>query len=146
MTGMRAAIGFTTLHLAAMLLRNSTSAAVACAVLAGAATADPAATASASQPQAGHHPRWVRTPSPDEFSWAYPPEAARSGIGGRATMACQVTAQGTLSPCRVVAEDPPGRGFGEAALKLAPYFRMAGANESNTPATIYIPVQFAPRR
>jgi len=36
-----------------------------------------------------------------------------------------VAASGAVGSCEVIAETPVGYGFGKAALRLAPYFRMS---------------------
>jgi protein TonB len=38
---------------------------------------------------------------------------------GSAKLQCRVMADGSLQSCKVVAEDPPGKGFGEAAMQMA---------------------------
>ena len=38
---------------------------------------------------------------------------------GSAKLQCLVMADGSLMSCKVVSEDPPGKGFGEAALHMA---------------------------
>ena len=38
---------------------------------------------------------------------------------GSAKLQCLVMADGSLTSCKVVSEDPPGKGFGEAALHMA---------------------------
>ncbi len=38
---------------------------------------------------------------------------------GSAKLQCLVMADGALQSCKVVAEDPPGKGFGEAAMHMA---------------------------
>lgn len=38
---------------------------------------------------------------------------------GSAKLQCMVMADGTLQSCKVVSEDPPGEGFGQAALASA---------------------------
>ena len=63
-------------------------------------------------------------------------------------MKCRVTEQGTLADCSVVSEDPPGEGFGEAALKLSGGFRMepkTADGQSVKGAVIVIPIRFTPR-
>jgi TonB family protein len=69
-------------------------------------------------------PHWVRTPNGDDFARVYPSAAMRRGIEGHTTMRCDVKADGTLTNCVVTEETPKGAGFGDAALKLAPKFRM----------------------
>lgn len=71
------------------------------------------------------NPTWLTKPGADEMARFYPDRAVRLERTGDATIACQVTADGAVAPCRVVSETPAGFGFGEAALKLARYFRMS---------------------
>ena len=54
----------------------------------------------------------------------YPPQAKKEGKAGDATISCTVTDHSTLQDCKVLAEDPPGYGFGESALRIAQYFKM----------------------
>ena len=86
-----------------------------------------------------HRPRFVRTPSGDEFEAAYPPEAARRGISGTATMRCAINISGRLEACEILAEEPKGQGFGQATLVLARYFEIVDPSPS---AAITIPIHF----
>ena len=70
------------------------------------------------------HPQWVRTPSSDDVGRTYPKDARRKGVTGESAMVCTVTRKGTLTDCGVTLDRPQGHGFGAAALKLAPLFRM----------------------
>jgi protein TonB len=47
----------------------------------------------------------------------YPPIALRSGIEGRVFLELFIDPQGGIRQVRVLREEPPGRGFGEAAAK-----------------------------
>jgi len=47
----------------------------------------------------------------------YPPIALRSGIAGRVILELLVDRTGTVQRILVIKEDPPERGFGEAAVK-----------------------------
>lgn len=69
-------------------------------------------------------PGWAGLPSSADIGQVYPPAALAQRVGGKATIACRVNADGTLSECAAVAEKPAGMGFGDAALKLVPLFRM----------------------
>jgi protein TonB len=54
-------------------------------------------------------------------------------------------AVGSLDHCIVVEETPAGLGFGEAALKLAPEFRMRRATIDGVPEqkpVVRIPIRF----
>jgi len=48
----------------------------------------------------------------------YPPIALRSGISGRVTLELFVDRTGVVQRVVIVKEDPPERGFGEAAVKV----------------------------
>ncbi len=88
-------------------------------------------------------PTWVRTPTSDQVARSYPSGAPNHGS---ARIVCSATPQGELVDCKLVAEDPPGAGFGGALLKLARYFKMAPVTRDGIPVAggrVLIPVHFA---
>lgn len=90
-------------------------------------------------------PRWIREASGEEMDVAFPARAASAGItSGMAALDCDVTPEGVLTHCRVSRESPPGMGFGEAALSVAPDFRLAP--QSGHPAPANLVLQWRKRR
>jgi TonB family protein len=74
----------------------------------------------------------------------YPPDAQSSGREGRAVIKCKITVRGTAEDCVVVSEDPPGLGFGQAALGMSCLFKFKPAMADGKPveAERTIPIRF----
>lgn len=91
------------------------------------------------------NPDWLTRPGPNEFSRFYPQAALDQNASGAATLACTVSASGAVHDCAIAAETPRGLGFGDAARKLAPYFKLRPQTRDGTPvdgAHINIPIRF----
>lgn len=71
------------------------------------------------------NPEWQKKPSSADLAGVFPTAAVKAGKDGKAGIGCQVTVEGFLQNCKVLWEDPVGLGFGQAALQLAPQFRMS---------------------
>lgn len=90
-----------------------------------------------------YRPDWMEKPSGDDLAAFYPAHAARNNISGKATITCKVMADGRLNACVIKDENPPGEHFGEAALKIAPKFRMIPPDDPNAPpADVTVPLVF----
>ncbi|MBO9545366.1 TonB family protein [Caulobacter sp.] len=70
------------------------------------------------------NPDWLRKPTGAQIANVFPKKAIEDGIGGKATIQCQVTVEGFLQNCFVRSESPAGYDFGLAGLQLAPQFLM----------------------
>lgn len=74
------------------------------------------------QAQVITNPSWSRYPMP----LSYPAAALEQGLtNGRADLSCAVEADGRVSACAIVSEDPVGAGFGAAALQAAAEARLS---------------------
>lgn len=91
------------------------------------------------------NPDWARRPTGDEVGRYYPEAAWREGVEGAATLSCRVEVTGSLKACAVVSETPAGAGFGDAALRLAPHFKMRPMTVNGQPVdggSVRIPLAF----
>ena len=68
---------------------------------------------------------WDRVPSPEEITAVFPERANRLEHPGKASAMCVVEADGRLDGCQVTSESQVGFGYGEALLKLAPFYRIS---------------------
>jgi TonB family protein len=89
-------------------------------------------------------PDWVRRPTGADVANAYPERAHRQGVSGDAVIGCKVGADGGVHDCKVLVEQPTGWAFGNAALRLAPFFRLRPGSWTPSPdqPDLRIPVRF----
>ena len=114
------------------------------------ARADPPADQAPPSPRADHrrvitNPDWVRVPTGEEFSSYYPSGAMTAALNGYVQLECDVTADGKLIGCVSVQEFPPGKGFGQAAVKMSRLFRMKPETRDGVSVgggAVTIPIRF----
>jgi len=89
------------------------------------------------------NPDWVRQPTPEEVSAAFPMEA--TAAAGRAVVGCRVAVNQTLTDCTVLQEALPAQGFGQAALRLTTVIRLTPKTYDDEPVgghEVRIPFSF----
>ena len=104
----------------------------------------PSATASA-HPAVITNPDWDQRPNGDDLANVYPPRARAVGVRGKTEIQCRVAVDGGLEDCTVLYETPVGWGFGEAAMEIAPRFRMKPKLVNGQPVatgTVRIPISW----
>lgn len=91
-------------------------------------------------------PKWRLLPNSEQFLRFYPERASRRRIQGKAVLQCLATADGRMSHCDVIAEDPVGYDFGKAAVQLSTLFGIdpAECDGHLAGATVLIPINFKP--
>jgi TonB family protein len=91
-------------------------------------------------------PRFGAAPTYKEMREAYPAAALKEGIlTSSATARCKVNVGGELSDCQIVAEQPAGKGIGEAVLALAPKFKLTTWTDDGLPVigtSVRLPIRF----
>ena len=90
------------------------------------------------------NPEWLRKPTGEDLTQYYPEAAQREALDGRATISCAVSEAGDVERCSVISESPEGYGFGQAALKLSPLFKMRPKSQDGIPVegSVRIPIVF----
>lgn len=78
-------------------------------------------------------PRIVRGPTLGQIQAAHPP-GARS-VYGRVRLSCVIRLDERLDPCRVISEEPQGRGFGDAGLVVSRHFRFRPPTQDGRPVS-----------
>jgi TonB family protein len=90
-------------------------------------------------------PDWIEAPSAALVAEVYPEIAQRTEQGGDVVLQCAVEASGHVTDCSTIYESPAGLKFGEAALSLAPVFKMRPAainGKAVSGALVRIPIRF----
>jgi hypothetical protein len=94
----------------------------------------PSSTPSAeTSPAPLNDPVVVQGIDPTALASAYPAAARVAAVSGDVTVICDATADGEMSGCRLMSENPTGYGFGDAALSLASQIRIAPQGKDGSP-------------
>jgi TonB family protein len=89
------------------------------------------------------NPDWLKRPTNDELLNYWPSQAR--GAAGKAAIACVVSNRGLLEKCQIERDDPPGHGFGGAALAMSAMFLMRPMTLDGLPVgggRVMIPINF----
>ncbi|CAN5336270.1 hypothetical protein BH11PSE2_BH11PSE2_06170 [soil metagenome] len=87
---------------------------------------------------------WLHTPTAEDIAAATPTASIKEGLDGRAVLRCIASVEGALKNCVVLSESPAGKGFGGAALTLAPRFQVRPAQKAGRPveSLVNVPIVF----
>jgi protein TonB len=90
-------------------------------------------------------PDWAEAgPGASDYMANYPDGALADKVAGRAVLLCRLQADRSLQ-CVVESEEPPGLGFGEAALKVAALYRVRAERAATlSDGPIRVPIRFVP--
>lgn len=98
---------------------------------------------------AGGSPRLTATqiwkaPQAGQINGAFPSAARSSGVAsGSAAIRCTRHDDGSVGECSVISESPAQAGFGQAAISMAPYFRLTVWGQDGRPTTTSVAIPFA---
>ncbi len=85
-------------------------------------------------------PQWSTRITYEQLLHVYPVQAMIYAVEGQTVTDCAVSASGVLDSCVPVWEAPAGFGFGSAALKLAPKFRLQPPGDAPLTAASHVHV------
>ncbi|OYX35111.1 MAG: hypothetical protein B7Y99_04465 [Caulobacterales bacterium 32-69-10] len=89
---------------------------------------------------------WTSAPTYAEAAAAFPIKARDISTPGHVALGCTIKADGGLTNCRTISEQPKGLGFGKAARDLAGRFRAPTTTPDGAltkGAQVHVPVTFA---
>jgi protein TonB len=83
---------------------------------------------------------WIQMPHQRQFAENYPQNALKQHLAGSATLDCRVGSDehrhdGIGLACTMLSETPEGMGFGDAALRVSRYLRIASITTAGQPTS-----------
>ena len=91
-------------------------------------------------------PEWTALPNAADLAAVFPAAAKTAGVyKARVVMECQVAAGGELDGCVIQSEAPADLGYGQAAIALAPTFRLSIWTDEGLPTVgskVRVPIRF----
>lgn len=91
-------------------------------------------------------PDWTALPEPADFASVLPEAAKKAGVlKARVVLACKVAADGGLTDCHTLTEEPAGLGYGEATRTLTRAFKLGVWSAEGLPTvggTVRVPLRF----
>lgn len=91
-------------------------------------------------------PKWVGLPQVNDMSAVIPEAARKAGVyKSRVVLECGVITDGAVDQCQVLSQEPDGLGYGDAAVALSKFFRLAVWTEEGLPVVggrVRIPLRF----
>ncbi|WP_334163806.1 hypothetical protein [Phenylobacterium sp.] len=90
------------------------------------------------------NPAWTSIPTAQDFQATFP--QTQNGVNSvRVALVCTAQPGGALADCAVDREEPAGQGYGQAALALAPKFRVAAWSTDGLPTfgqKVRVPIRY----
>lgn len=90
------------------------------------------------------NPAWASIPTAQDFQATFP--QTQNGVNSvRVALVCTAQPGGALADCAVDREEPAGQGYGQAALALAPKFRVAAWSTDGLPTLgqkVRVPIRY----
>lgn len=90
----------------------------------------------------GAKPDWAKLPTGEDLARTWSLVEQRITGPGSAVIQCVATETGALADCKIIAEEPPGYGYGQATLKTMRFFRIARPGCPDAGQIVRIPIRF----
>ena len=92
------------------------------------------------------HPLYSARPTAADLGQYYPERGLRLGLTGKVGVLCDVGAEGAVTGCALLSEEPADVGFGYAATRVASFFKLEALDGDGRPVAgrkVVIKMNFA---